>query len=332
MKVRLPKILHSKTFRKKLKIIAIAVFLVLFSAFFLLTGPKALDLIESEVSSDNIPNPQGSLGSEVLAASNTLEALDLVPTLVSKNIPAPYLSAVSVIAYDVNTDKVLYEKNAHTRLAPASTTKIMTAIVAVEHFNSGDLLLVPGEAIVGGSKMGLSAGEQITFRSLLYGMMLNSGNDAAFTIAMNYPGGYEAFINRMNEKVFELGLLDTNFDNPAGFDSLNHYSSSFDLLQIGKQVLKNARLGTVFSTKETSVTSIDKSQIHVLKNLNKLLNDEGVIGIKTGTTEKAGESLVGLVEKNGQTILTVMLNSQDRFAETRELIDWIFKNFTREMN
>lgn len=332
MKVILPKILHSKTFRRKLKIIAIAVFLVLFSTLFLLTGPKALVLLESGAVSGNVSEKSNPLGGKVLAANSVPPKNESVLNIISNNLTHPEITAVSAIAYDVNTDKILYEKNIHTKLAPASTTKIMTAIVAVEHFNSGDLLTVPPGAIVGGSSMGLKVYEQLSFRSLLYGMMLNSGNDAAFTIAMNYPGGYQAFINKMNEKVFELGLLDTNFDNPAGFDSPNHYSSSFDLLQIGRQVLKNARLGTVFSTKETSVTSIDKSQIHVLRNLNKLLSDEGVIGIKTGTTEKAGESFVGLVEKNGQTILTVMLNSQDRFAETRELIDWIFKNYTWESN
>ncbi len=332
MKVILPKILQSKTFRKKLKIIAIAVFLVLFSTLFLLTGPKALDLVESGAVSGNVSEKSNPLGGKVLAANSVPPKKEPVLNIISKNLASPALTAVSAAAYDVNTDKMLYEKDIHLRLAPASTTKIMTAIVAVDHFNSGDLLTVPPQAIVGGSKMGLVAGEQITFRSLLYGMMLNSGNDAAFAIAMNYPGGYEAFVNKMNEKVLELELLDTHFDNPAGFDSPYHYSSSYDLLQIGRHVIKNARLGIVFSTKETSVTSIDKSQIHILKNLNKLLNEEGVLGIKTGTTEMAGESFIGLIEKNGHTILTVMLNSQDRFDETKRLIDWIFENFTWEIN
>jgi D-alanyl-D-alanine carboxypeptidase len=180
--------------------------------------------------------------------------------------------------------------------------------------------------------MGLSAGEQLTFRSLLYGMMLNSGNDAAFTLAYNYPGGITAFIKKMNERAADLGAVDTHFDNPAGFDSPNHYSSAYDLLLIAKEAIKNARLGKVFSTKETSVTSVDKNHLHDLKNLNKLLNEDGVIGIKTGTTELAGESFVGLVEKNNQTVLTVMLNSGDRFGETRSLIDLIFKNYTWQLN
>lgn len=313
---------------KKFKLTVIAILMMIASMLFLLAGPQALDLVESKVSSENLPAVQAvELEGTVLS-----ETVKPKIELTSANLNQPKLSSVAVIAYDQDTNTILYEKNIHTRLAPASTTKIMTAIIASEHFNNGDLLTVPPAAVVGGSTMGLSAGEQLSFRSLLYGMMLNSGNDAAFTIAMNYPGGYDAFVAKMNEKAAELELRNTRFDNPAGFDSPTHYSSAYDLLQIGKEAVKNARLGRVFSTKETSVTSIDKSQLHVLKNLNKLLNEAGVIGIKTGTTEMAGESLVGLVDRDGRTILTVMLNSQDRFGETKELVDWIFKNYSWQIN
>lgn len=323
----LPHTKITKSKSKKLKIIALAAILVLGSILFLLTGPQTLDLVESKVKSGNLEKEAVKLEGTVLAQTNERRL-----ELVNANIPEPDLSAVAAIAYDLDTDKILYQKNAHLRLAPASTTKIMTAIIASEHFENADLLTVPPEAVVAGSKMGLTAGETLTFRSLLYGMMLNSGNDAAFTIAMNYPGGYDGFILKMNSKAANLGLLDTHFDNPAGYDSSTHYSSAFDLLQIGKEAVKNARLGRVFSTKETSVTSINRTQTHFLKNLNKLLGEDGVLGIKTGTTEKAGESFVGLAEKNGHTVLTVMLNSNDRFGETKELIDWIFNNFTWQLN
>lgn len=323
----LPKLSITKSGGKKIKLLALAGILILASIIFLLTGPGTLDLVESKVES-------GNLEQEAIKLQGTVLAQTLEPKLeiISANTPEPSLSAVAAIAYDLDTDKILYQKNPHSRLAPASTTKIMTAIVASEHFENADLLTVPPEAVVAGSKMGLTAGETLTFRSLLYGMMLNSGNDAAFTIAMNYPGGFDGFVSKMNSKAVDLGLKDTHFDNPAGFDSPTHYSSAFDLLQIGKEAIKNARLGRVFSTKETSVTSIDRTQIHILKNLNKLLGEDGVLGIKTGTTEMAGESLVGLVEKNGHTILTVMLNSHDRFGETRDLIDWVFNNFTWQIN
>lgn len=314
---------------KKLKIIGITILLILGSVLFLLSGQKTFNLVESKVTSENLGEAIG-LEEKVLAETALYKEPKI--EILSKNIEVPGINAVAAVVFDTQTQQILFQKNINSRLAPASTTKIMTAIIASEYFTNGDLLTVPPEALVGGSSMGLSAGESLTFRSLLYGMMLNSGNDAAFTIAMNYPGGYNAFVSKMNAKVLEMGLTDTHFDNPAGFDSPTHYSSAYDLLQIGKAAMQNARLGKVFSTKETSVTSIDKSQIHILKNLNKLLNQDGVIGIKTGTTENAGESFVGLVERNGHTILTVMLNSSDRFAETKKLIAWIFENYTWQVN
>lgn len=318
----------SKTTQQRLKIFALIIISIMVSTAFLLAGPQTLKLVESKVSSENLAPAiidKASVLSQEKPAPPKVEVL-------SSEIPPPVISAVAAIAYDVNFDKVLYQKNIDSKLAPASTTKIMTAIISSEHFNSGDLLTVPPAAMVGGSTMGLTPGEQLTFRSLLYGMMLNSGNDAAFTIAHNYPGGIDVFIQKMNERAKAIGAKNTHFDNPAGFDSPTHYTSAYDLLLIGKEAIKNAKLGTVFSTKETSVTSVDKSHLHALKNLNKLLEEDGVIGIKTGTTEMAGESLVGLVERNNQTIITVMLNSKDRFGETKSLLDWIFKNYTWKIN
>ncbi|MDO8638989.1 MAG: D-alanyl-D-alanine carboxypeptidase, partial [Candidatus Daviesbacteria bacterium] len=167
----------------------------------------------------------------------------------------------------------------------------------------------------------------LSFRSLLYGMLLNSGNDAAYTIAQNYSGGLDAFVVAMNNKAISLGLLNTHFTNPAGFDSLGHYSSAEDLAKIATIAIENPQLSRVVSTKETSVASIDKSTIHSLKNLNKLLDEPGVLGIKTGTTPLARENLVGLVERNGHKILTVVLGSNDRFGETNKLLDWTYSNF-----
>lgn len=328
--MKLPLDLKHKPNQKSIRVIAVSILLVLGSILFLLTGPQAITLVESKVSSGNIEEVVDLTGT--VLAETTPVIKDPKIEIVSKNIAKPEIGAVAAIAEDQETRKLIFEKNIHEKLAPASTTKIMTAIISSEHFASADLLTVPAEAIVGGSSMGLTAGEQLTFRSLLYGMMLNSGNDAAFTIAMNYPGGYDSFVAKMNSRVVELGLTDTHFDNPAGFDSPSHYSSAYDLLQIGKEAMQNAKLGKVFSTKETQVTSIDKSQVHVLKNLNKLLNQYGVLGIKTGTTEKAGESFVGLIEKNGHTIVTVMLNSPDRFGETKTLLDWIFTNYSWQIN
>lgn len=251
--------------------------------------------------------------------------------LISVNLPEPKFSSKAIYAEDLSTSNVLFQRNIHQRLSPASTTKVMTALIALDYFQPGDILVVPKEALVGGSSMDLQLGEKVTFRSVLYGMMLNSGNDAAYTIAYNYPAGFDSFVLEMNKKAKSLGLKDTNFTNPAGFDTLDHYSSAFDLSLIAKEAIKNPQLARIVSTLETSVLSADNSTSHNLKNLNQLLGEEGILGIKTGFTEKSGENLVGLVERQNKKILTVVLNSEDRFGETRELINWVFQNYRWEM-
>lgn len=250
-----------------------------------------------------------------------------LPQLLDQGITPPQFSALGVLAIDVDSGKILYEKNMHGRLSPASTTKMMTALVAVEYFKPADILVVTAEALVGGSTMGLNVGEKLTFRSLLYGMLLNSGNDAAYTIAANYPGGLDNFVLMMNKKAQELGLQNTNFQNPAGFDGLSHYSSPWDLSKIAQAVVANPQLAKAVSTKETEVTSMDKTSDHSLKNLNQLLTEPGVIGIKTGFTEKSGENLVLLVDRDDHKTLSVILGSQDRFGESKALIDWVYNNF-----
>lgn len=288
--------------------------------------PKVVEIAETKTQflGNQILPSTAVLGTEKHTSQNTLTQI------LSRDLAPPSFSSKVVLAQDFETGKVLFEKNMNQRVAPASTTKIMTALVAQEHFRPADILTVPQEAMVGGSTMGLKVGEQLTFRSLLYGMLLNSGNDAAYTIAFNYPGGYNAFIDRMNQKALSLGLKDTNFVNPAGFDNPNHYSSAFDLSLIAKQSALNPQLARIVSTEQTQILSWDKTHTYNLKNLNKLLAEQGVIGIKTGTTEQAGENLVGLVERDGRKVLTVVLGSVNRFGETKSLIEWVFSNYSWE--
>ncbi len=144
----------------------------------------------------------------------------------------------------------------------------MTALVASEYFKQNSVLTVGSSASTPGSKVGLVYGEDLTFRSLLYGMLLNSGNDAAFTLAENYPGKTLGFVSAMNKKVLEWGLKKTHFDNPAGFDSPNHYSSAADLSKITEEALKDSQLSRIFATRETSIVSMDKKYSHQLLNLN----------------------------------------------------------------
>jgi len=247
---------------------------------------------------------------------------------VSKNIPPPEFSAKAVLIKDLATDTILFQKDISVPLPIASTTKIITAIVASEYYKQNAVLTVGKSANTPGSRVGLFNGEDLSFRSLLYGMLLNSGNDAAFTLAENYPGGILGFVSAMNKKVLEMDLKNTHFDNPAGFDSPNHYSSASDLAKITQEALKDSTLTRIFATKETNIVSLDKKYTHQLFNLNKLLEKvRGVVGVKTGTTEEAKENLVTLVERDGRKILLVVLGSNDRFLETTRLIDWVDSNF-----
>ena len=248
---------------------------------------------------------------------------------VGKNIPVPDTTARSVLVLDLATEKSLFEREADQRLPIASTTKIMTALVANSYFKQNATLTANEGAGIIGSKVGFNKGENLTFRSLLYGLLLNSGNDAAYVIAENYPGGILGFVSAMNKKVIELGLKNTHFENPAGLDSPNHFSSARDLSKITENALQDYQLARIFATKDTEITSIDKKYTYKLHNLNKLLASvTGVLGVKTGYTENAKENLVTLVDRENHRVLLVVLGSDDRFGETTKLIDWAYSNFS----
>lgn len=299
-----------------------AIVFTLISINVLLGLPKVVNLTQEVVSAQNIPS------NKILESKGSVAGISkTIPVLKSNSLQVPYVTANAIIVKDIESGFLLYVKDPDKRVPIASTTKIMTALVASEYFKPSDVLIVKDISLVPGSSMGLKLGEQITFRSLLYGMLLNSGNDAAYTIADNYPGGRGSFIDAMNQKTQEMKLVNTHFDNPAGFDSNNHYSSAFDLAKIAEAVILNYQLARVVSTKETAVFSIDNGSEHLLKNLNKLLDLPGVLGIKTGTTPAAKENLVALIERDGRRTLIVVLGSDDRFTETEKLIDWAYANW-----
>ncbi len=248
---------------------------------------------------------------------------------VSKNLPPPQLFARAILVKDLGTETTLYQKDTNVPLPIASTTKIMTALVASEYFKPSSPLTVHDGAGITGARVGLVIGESLSFRSMLYGMLLSSGNDAAYAIAENYPGGVLGFVSAMNKKVSDLNLRNTHFDNPAGFDSPRHFSSAQDLAKITQEALKNYQLARIFATKETNIISLDKKYTHQLRNLNRLLSQvKGVLGVKTGFSQGAKENLVTLVDRDSHQILTVVLGSNDRFGETTSLIEWAYENFT----
>lgn len=296
----------------------ISALLILIGIIVVLTLPKATELVDQSLVVVEIPQNNSQVAG--------IQKYNIPP--VSQNITPPEFSTRSILVKDLETDTILYQKDASLRLPIASTTKIATALVASEYFQPNSILTVDQGAQIQGAKVGLLKGENLSFRSLLYGMLLNSGNDAAFAIAENYPGGVLGFVSAMNKKADQLGLKNTHFENPAGFDNVQHFSSASDLAKITEETLKNPQLSRIFATKETSILSLDKKYQHQLHNLNKLLSDvKGVLGVKTGFTQEAKENLVTFVDRDGHKILTVVLGSNDRFGESTKLIEWTYQNF-----
>ena len=255
--------------------------------------------------------------------------------ILGANTTFPLISAQGVIAVDLDSGVPLYEKNPDSQLLPASTTKIVTALVAIETYKPDEILTVPYGVAVDGQKMGLYSGEQMRFKDLLYGLLVYSANDAAMTLAMNYPmasesgtASYEAFVLAMNEKAQELHMDNSYFENPVGLDGASQMTTARDLLHVSEVAMKNPEFAEVVGTKEITVTDVSGSSKYRLKNINELLEDTpGVLGIKTGWTENARENLVTYIERDGHKVIIAVLGSQDRFGETQELIDWIFSNY-----
>lgn len=253
-----------------------------------------------------------------------------IPALYPQKVTAiepPPLTAQGVMVLDPTSSVRLLEKNPAGHFLPASTTKIMTALVSLDNFRSTDILTVPKLEDMG-QDIKLVEDEKMTFENLLYALMVASANDAAETLATNFPGGRDAFIEGMNRKAAMLYLKDSHFANPTGVDQVGHYVSPYDLAMLAKYSLRNSLFVSVVKTREIVLSSVDSSKAHKIDNLNQLLGKvEGVEGIKTGWTESAGECLVTYVNREGKKIIVVVLGSQDRFGETVQLINWVYGNF-----
>jgi D-alanyl-D-alanine carboxypeptidase (penicillin-binding protein 5/6) len=246
----------------------------------------------------------------------------------------PTLSGESAIVVDVNSKDVIYAKQPRKRLLAASTVKIMTAIVAAEWGPLDRVITVPPEATeVEPNHMGVRAGEKLTVQELLYGLMLDSGNDAAEALAIGLGGGGAAgraqFISRMNQKALAYGLRDTSFANPSGLDDPQQYSTAYDLAVVGAHALEKPELRAIFGAKDVVIhPSREPGREHGWYgpgNLNSLLwSYRGAIGIKPGYTEDAGYTLVAAAERDGRTLVAVTLNSRRHFSDCALLLDFGF--------
>ncbi|MEZ5176122.1 MAG: D-alanyl-D-alanine carboxypeptidase family protein [Acidimicrobiia bacterium] len=243
----------------------------------------------------------------------------------------PTVTADRWIVYDASADVVLASWNANDRAPMASVTKVMTAIIVLENADLNTTVTVPGFATGSrGSTAGLVAGEEWTIGDLLIAMLVRSGNDAALTLAYHVGGdSVSSFVDMMNAKAVELGLRDTHFANPNGLDNEEHYSTASDLLKLIIAAQDYPDVQRIARIKLVSMPAGPNGSPRTFTNTNKLLGTyPGVVGLKTGDTPWADKVLLGVTERAGRAIYTVVMHSDDHFADTRELIDWAYNTYT----
>lgn len=234
------------------------------------------------------------------------------------------ISAAGAVLMDAGTGRVLWERDSHSRRLIASTTKLMTALVALEsgHGLEERVTVAPEWAGAEGSSIYLRPGEEVTLETLLYGLLLRSGNDAALAIAGHCGGTVDSFVSRMNQKARELGMKDTGFANPNGLDAEGHYSSAYDMAVLARACLENETLAKIAATKSVTLG------VRTFTNHNKLLwRYEGCVGLKTGYTKEAGRTLVSAARRDGLTLICVTLNAPSDWADHTALLDWGFANY-----
>ncbi|MBQ9375776.1 MAG: D-alanyl-D-alanine carboxypeptidase [Ruminococcus sp.] len=244
------------------------------------------------------------------------------------------ISAKGAVLIDCKTGDVLFKKNADTKLPMASTTKIMSAMLALESGNLDEEFTVDSDAIkVEGSSMGLREGDRVTMRTLVYGMLLPSGNDAANAAAVRICGSTDKFVEMMNKRAKKLGLKSTHFVTPSGLDddTDEHYSTAYDMAMLTKEALKNPDFREICSKYKAKLKYGNPPYERWLTNSNKLLNScEGVIGVKTGFTDKAKRCLVSACKRDGATLICVTLNAPNDWLDHTRLYDYGFNMYENQ--
>jgi len=242
----------------------------------------------------------------------------------------PHVTARSSILMDRDSGRILYSHNAHTKLPEASTTKIMTALVAIEYGNLDEKVKVNNKSVgVEGSSIYLQKDEEISLRDLVYGLMLRSGNDAANAIAYHISGSVEGFCKLMNYKAKKIGAVNTNFTNPHGLHNDNHYTTAYDLALITREALKNEEFRKISSTVKW-VSDRDTNKYFYNKNKTLWQYKDGD-GVKIGFTKKAGRCLVSSATRENMQLIAVVLNDGNWFNDCYALLDYGFNNYNREV-
>lgn len=246
----------------------------------------------------------------------------------SEMLDPPSLSAHSAILTDGDGNP-LWEKNAKERMGPASTTKLLTALVVAENCNPETKISIPREAIgIEGSSVYLREGEILSVEQLLYALLLASANDAATALALFCAGSVEAFCEKMNQKAAALRLTDSHFVNPHGLYDDAHYTTAHDLAIIAAAALKNPLIRQIVSTYKTTIPLDGNTGTRVLVNHNKMLRlYDGAIGVKTGFTKKTGRTLISAAERDGLLLIAVTLNAPDDWNDHTRLLDYGFSHY-----
>ncbi len=244
----------------------------------------------------------------------------------------PQIDSTYALVLDRENKQILYGKNENKKTKMASTTKIMTSLIVIENTNLNNTVEVSKKAAgTGGSRLKISAGDKITVRDLLYGLMLCSGNDAAVALAEYVGGSVAEFANLMNEKAQELGLVNTHFETPHGLDSAEHYTTPYELAILADYALNNKVFANIVKTKTCNITI--NGNVRTISNTNELLgNLNGVYGVKTGFTNGAGRCLVTATKRGDIDVICVVLGANTkkiRTADSVKLIEYTFNNYEK---
>ncbi len=246
------------------------------------------------------------------------------PTI--KLINQPVLNSNHYILIDVDTNKILTSKNINERIYPASTTKLATVVTALNLYPLDEIITID-QVYNQGKTMELKLGEKITVKSLVQALLVYSANDSAFTLANHYREGVAGFVSQMNQLMVKYNLTNTHFVNPDGIHNNNHYSTVYDLSQLGRLAIQNFTVRDVVKNKSMIITDTTGNIKHKITTTNELLGViPEVIGLKTGQTPEAKGCFIGLLNINGHLVISVVAQSDDRFQDTKVLINWLKQN------
>lgn len=242
----------------------------------------------------------------------------------------PHITARAAVLVDERTGAILYEKDAFRQLDPASVTKMMTALLVIEHGHLSQMVTISSKAAhVPGSALHIARGQKYTVRELLYGLLMRSGNDASVALAEAEAGSVPKFVAQMNMKAQELGAFNTQFENPNGLTKPGHFSTAYDLALIARKAMSLRLFRQIVSTRQHDIVEHRLGYHRNLHNTNQLLYAfPDATGIKTGTTDAAGKCLAASASRNGQDLITVVLHSQDRYGDAKKLLTWGFEHWS----